>query len=76
MQWLVVKMRKITISCAVITELVFLHSVLLVIARNFEQYEKEVFGWLLTTLWNVNIGFSTTSGQRCLQPCLHFQQQS
>jgi len=34
-QWLVVKMRKIIIFCAVITELVFLHVILLVIARNF-----------------------------------------
>ena len=35
MQWLVVKMRKIIIFYAVITELVFLHVILLVIARNF-----------------------------------------
>lgn len=33
-QWLVVKMRKIIIFCAVITESVFLHVILLVIARN------------------------------------------
>lgn len=42
MQWLVVKMRKIIIFSAVIIELVFLHVVLLLIARNF-LYEEKIF---------------------------------
>lgn len=43
MQWLVGKMRKIIIFSAVITGVVFLHVVLLVIARNFLYEENKDF---------------------------------